>query len=87
MTPDDPRHGTYAGYQRHRKDDEDACAPCRAANNEYTRKIRSDPAALKRDREVSRAGSRAAWRTVDAHRADYERFYAEELTALRRDTR
>jgi hypothetical protein len=28
MSPDDPRHGTYAGRQAHWRDDEDPCDPC-----------------------------------------------------------
>lgn len=81
---DDERHGTYAGYQQHRKAAEPACLPCLAANRAYTRARRENSAHYERDREVACAGSRAAWRVVDAHRAEYERYYAEELTALRR---
>lgn len=31
MTPDDPRHGTNAGWHAHHKDGEPACQPCRNA--------------------------------------------------------
>lgn len=31
MTPDDPRHGTYAGFMAHRRDRTDQCDPCSAA--------------------------------------------------------
>lgn len=32
MSPDDPRHGTRAGYSAHRRAGQDACADCRRAN-------------------------------------------------------
>lgn len=35
MTPDDPRHGTYAGAKAHKKADEQVCEPCRVARNAY----------------------------------------------------
>lgn len=31
MSPDDSRHGSYAGYMAHRKDSERPCEPCRLA--------------------------------------------------------
>lgn len=31
MTPDDPRHGTNAGYLAHRRNNQTACEPCQAA--------------------------------------------------------
>lgn len=38
MAPDDPRHGTNAGYLAHRRDDEIACADCRAARVYYEKR-------------------------------------------------
>lgn len=35
MSPDDPRHGTIAGYSAHRKTREPACRPCRDACMRY----------------------------------------------------
>jgi hypothetical protein len=35
MTPDDPRHGTTAGWSKHRNDHEKPCDPCRIAWNAY----------------------------------------------------
>lgn len=83
MRHDDPRHGTYSGYGQHKRDKETPCGPCRAANTEYTRTLRKDPIQRIKSRQVSKAGSRAAWRLVDAHREEYERLYAEELAATR----
>lgn len=83
MTPDDPRHGTDAGYQRHRKDGEPACGLCRTARADLMRERRKNPIERLRARHVSKAGGRATWRLVAEHRDEYERYYAEELTALR----
>lgn len=37
MTPDDPRHGTYAGYMAHYREAgvNSVCDPCRQAKNVY----------------------------------------------------
>lgn len=35
MTPDDPRHGTYAGGRVHRAADQDVCEPCLRAEARY----------------------------------------------------
>lgn len=53
MNPDDPRHGTTAGHQQHRKDDETACLPCIAAKTRYE-KVRG----LYGDRMVPAIGTR-----------------------------
>jgi len=37
LAPDDPLHGTYAGYRNHGC----RCAPCRAANADYSRANRN----------------------------------------------
>lgn len=37
----DPRCGTYAGYERHRRAGDPACDPCRAAKADYTREWRA----------------------------------------------
>lgn len=41
MSPDDPRHGTRAGYYAHRRDGETACADCKraAARTEAMRQL------------------------------------------------
>lgn len=35
MSPDDPRHGTYAGWQAHRKTNHPVCDPCHTARSRY----------------------------------------------------
>lgn len=38
--PEDPRHGTAAGYRAHRRADHTACDACREADSEYRRQSR-----------------------------------------------
>lgn len=40
LTTDDPRHGTYAGWQAHLKTGVPACDPCRHAQYLYTKRMR-----------------------------------------------
>ena len=42
MTPDDPRHGTYAGSTRHHKEGSTLCAPCLEARRRYNRRIKKN---------------------------------------------
>lgn len=42
MLTTDPRHGTPAGYDAHRRDDEEPCANCRAAAAAYEYRRRID---------------------------------------------
>ena len=42
MTPNDPRHGTSAGYDAHRRNGEKACDPCRDAACRYEKGARFD---------------------------------------------
>lgn len=81
MSPDDERHGTYSGYQRHIKAGETPCRPCKTANRDYNRAYRTNPAVRERQRAGERARHRALWRLADAHRAEYDRLYSDELRA------
>lgn len=55
MSPDDPRHGTTAGYRAHGPGGS-ACYPCRAAATEYQRKLLIDHI-LKRPRRMDARGT------------------------------
>jgi len=87
VTPDDPRHGTYAGRLAHRAENSPVCDPCREAYNAYQREVRARPGQAERERQANAASSRAAWRLIDLYRTEYEHLRAEELTALRRGVR
>lgn len=78
MSPDDPRHGTYAGAQAHRRDSEKPCRPCLDASNAYMREHRKTSPT---DRQRSLARTRALWRLAAMHHDDYERLYVEEFRA------
>lgn len=75
--------GTYAGDQRHRKEGEPSCEPCRAARAEYQRQYRATHDRPD-DRLKARAIGRARTRLVHAHLAEYHQFYEEELLAARK---
>lgn len=77
MRRDDPRHGTYAGAQAHRKEGKQPCRPCREAYSEYQREYRRNANGNWRDQ--SRARSRAVWQLVARHRDEFNRLYVEEL--------
>lgn len=50
MTPDDPRHGRYAGAQAHWKSGVEICEPCRAAYARYHKGLDHDHAHGRRRR-------------------------------------
>lgn len=56
MSPDDPRHGTTGGYDAHGRDNETACAGCRAAAAAYEYERRID-SILGRTRTTSSLGT------------------------------
>lgn len=60
------KRGTRAGYAKHRRAGEPACAPCKAGNNQETK-------------HRSLARSRALTRLKDMHPADYAALIREEL--------
>lgn len=82
MEPDDLRHGTYAGAQRHQKEGEAACEPCRVARASYMAARRADPAIRESERRHAYAADRARRRLVALHREEYERLYLEECADL-----
>lgn len=76
MDADDPRHGTYAGSQRHRLDGEAPCEPCRQAGAEYMREWRKE---AKHDKARHNARARALWRLAKEYPGEYERLYIDEV--------
>ena len=44
MNPDDPRHGSYAGWQAHERSGAPLCEPCRKARNRYNKGLGVDHA-------------------------------------------
>lgn len=74
------KHGTYGGYQAHRKRGEAACDDCRAALTAYARAYRAANLEA-RAAELTRnaAYRRALTRLRARHEAEYQRLYREEL--------
>lgn len=56
MSPDDPRHGTYAGRWAHRASGVEPCDPCKEANATYMRRYRKTRT-LYGDRLIDATGS------------------------------
>lgn len=61
MTPDDPRHGTVAGYGAHRRSGFPICEPCRRANTMYHKRRLIQP-----PKKTSSLGSRRRVRALEA---------------------
>lgn len=81
MSPDDKRHGTYAGFLAHRSEGEEQCEPCRLARNAYMADLRKRPGFKAREQRANRARSRAVWRLVELHRDEFQTLYLIELAA------
>lgn len=72
--------GTYAAYQRHRKNGETPCAKCRAANAQYMRWLReTSPTARAKNTERVAARDRALVRLKAMHPGLYRALYTEEM--------
>jgi len=76
----DINHGTYGGYQAHRRHGEEVCEACRIANNTYRREYRnSKPDASSYDRTQAAAYRRAENRLRRLHYPEFNQLYHEEL--------
>lgn len=77
--------GTYAGYQAHRKANEEACTPCLVANREYLRDYRKrNPGYLAADAARRGARDRALRRLARLHPGEFRALYDVELVELKR---
>lgn len=75
MKRNDPRHGTYAGWQVHRKEGKRPCKPCQQAQNDYMREYRKTS---DKWRDPIRARERALVRLKEAHPDEYRALYEDE---------
>lgn len=62
MSPDDERHGTYAGFHAHKKVNEAPCEPCRAAQRRYYKSMKLR---LHRGQRARVTLGEEAWRIID----------------------
>ena len=75
------RHGSYAGYQRHKKRGEPACDECRKANAAWQRQYRTTAwgkQGVRRESEVREAALR---RLIAAYRGTFDALLREERDA------
>lgn len=78
-------HGTYAGYQWHRRVDVPLCDPCREANRQYQAAYRAGQivgtagdAYRERNRKANQARSAAAEALKRNHPAEYQQLLVGE---------
>jgi hypothetical protein len=72
-------HGTYAGYQQHKRHEDEPCPECRAANAAYGRNYRRNhPEARANSAAQVGAYGRALARLRELHRDEFEQLYANE---------
>lgn len=72
--------GTYKGWQRHYRQQEESCGPCRLAKNEYQRAYRASNAAYRADQLRRKAArDRAGRRLAALYPTLFSALYAEEL--------
>lgn len=75
-------HGTYAGYQTHKRHNNEPCDDCRAANAAYVRRYRrSKPEAAEYVRKQHEAYRAAQARLRALHYPEFNLIYDEELRA------
>lgn len=79
---DDIDHGTYAGYQKHRRRGSEPCPDCREASAEYHRGLtkRLTPG-RKRAKIRQQARYEAAIIVASRHPREFDRVIAERLDA------
>ena len=72
--------GTYAGWNRHARNNEPPCDQCRQAQRDYMAEYRSrNPGFVERNRVQSAARSRALTRLANEHQRRFREIYEEEL--------
>jgi hypothetical protein len=77
MTTDEIPHGTYSGYQKHKRLRIKPCAECREANRTYHQAYRTDPATRRREREQARIADAAKSLLLHRHYDEYRQIVAE----------
>jgi hypothetical protein len=90
LEPDDPRHGTRAGYGQHQREagGGSACEPCRLANASYQSATRLvSPTARKVNRFDGQVRQLATRRLIDAHRSEYEGLLRAARVQLKEEQR
>ncbi len=75
-------HGTYAGYQWHKRQPDEPCEACRVANRNYMRDLRRrSPLRRARDRWDTKTKNRALWRLAMEYPERFNQLIDEERAA------
>lgn len=77
---DEINHGTYSGYQKHKRLRVPICDECREANRVYHAQYRKDPGTMARERERNRIADVARRMVVARHLDEYYEI-VDELNA------
>jgi hypothetical protein len=77
---DDPRHGSYAGSQAHRRQGIPLCTACKAAESDYMAAYRKRPGKRRAENVRNAARSRALWLLADKYPDEFERLYVQEVS-------
>lgn len=76
------QHGTYAGYQRHIKVQQQPCADCRKAVATYQRERRKNPVVLQQHRDQVKARDLALKALTKSHPEEYQELQKEFLAEI-----
>jgi len=76
-TTTDTQHGTYAGWNRHRRQGTKTCAECRRANREYHREWRASNGGRAQQARYTKAANAALQQLKTAHFDEYRRYYEQ----------
>lgn len=74
--------GSYGGYQRHGRLNEEPCQPCREANAKYIREYRRQSGPLARHRADQTARRRAHQALAKRYPGEYQELFCSELAKL-----
>lgn len=83
MRSNTTRHGTTAGYAKHKTNGEEPCETCRRAKSEYDARYRASSKVTIRSRLSSRAQARALTRIRRLYPEVWAALYQEELAKLK----
>ena len=80
----DIAHGTYKGWNAHKRYDVPMCTACREAQRQYQASRREDPAIKAEDRIMVRAGELARSALARKHPEEYRSLYEHYKARLKK---
>lgn len=76
------KHGTTGGYQRHRRNGEPPCGPCKAARAEYMRQYRTTPVGERAVRREAQVRQGAIAELIERHADEFRHLLTEWRKAV-----